>query len=117
MSAGICIMNKNAVALAADSAVTVGPHLAIHNSANKLFALSKVAPVGVIVYANAEFMEVPIEILIKQYKSSLQNKKFSTLEEYVENFLEFLISNKDLFRFGINEKKLLEMFMLIFLMD
>jgi len=105
MSAGICIMNKNAVALAADSAVTVGPHLAIHNSANKLFALSKVAPVGVIVYANAEFMEVPIEILIKQYKSSLQNKKFSTLEEYVENFLEFLISNKDLFRFGINEKK------------
>ena len=42
MSAGICIMNKNAIALAADSAVTVGQHLAIHNSANKLFALSKV---------------------------------------------------------------------------
>ena len=39
MSAGICIMNKNAIALAADSAVTIGPHLAIHNSANKLFAL------------------------------------------------------------------------------
>ena len=39
MSAGICIMNKNAIALAADSAVTIGQHLAIHNSANKLFAL------------------------------------------------------------------------------
>ena len=33
MSAGICIMNKNAIALAADSAVTIGQHLAIHNSA------------------------------------------------------------------------------------
>lgn len=56
MSAGICIMNKNAIALAADSAVTIGPHLAIHNSANKLFALSKVAPVGAIIYSNAEVM-------------------------------------------------------------
>ena len=46
MSAGICIMNKNAIALAADSAVTIGQHLAIHNSANKLFALSKVAPIN-----------------------------------------------------------------------
>lgn len=36
MSAGICIMNKNAIALAADSAVTIGQHLAIHNSANKI---------------------------------------------------------------------------------
>ena len=41
MSAGICIMNKHAVAMAADSAVTIGQHVAIHNSANKLFALSR----------------------------------------------------------------------------
>ena len=39
MSAGICVMNRNAIALAADSAVTVGDHIAIHNSANKLFSL------------------------------------------------------------------------------
>lgn len=43
MSAGICIMNRNAIAMAADSAVTVGDHAAIHNSANKLFSLSRVA--------------------------------------------------------------------------
>ena len=46
MSAGICIMNRNAIAMAADSAVTVGDHVAIHNSANKLFSLSKVACVS-----------------------------------------------------------------------
>ena len=65
MSAGICIMNRNAIAMAADSAVTVGDHAAIHNSANKLFSLSRVAPVGVIVYANAALMTVPIEIIVK----------------------------------------------------
>ena len=76
MSAGICIMNKNAIALAADSAVTIGPHLAIHNSANKLFALSKVAPVGAIIYSNAEVMGIPVEILIKQdvYKRQLSRQ-------------------------------------------
>lgn len=90
MSAGICIMNKNAIALAADSAVTIGPHLAIHNSANKLFALSKVAPVGAIIYSNAEVMGIPVEILIKQYKRDLGQKAFDFLEEYVNDFISYL---------------------------
>lgn len=83
MSAGICIMNKHAIALAADSAVTIGQHLAIHNSANKLFALSKVAPVGAIIYSNAELMNVPAELIIKQYKEKHGNKNFPTLAHFV----------------------------------
>lgn len=104
MSAGICIMNKNAIALAADSAVTIGQHLAIHNSANKLFALSKVAPIGVIIYSNAELMGVPMELIIKQYKSELRNKVFPNLSDYVTDFLKFLILKSDLFHFPTNEK-------------
>ena len=104
MSAGICIMNKNAIALAADSAVTIGQHLAIHNSANKLFALSKVAPIGVIIYSNAELMGVPMELIIKQYKSELRNKVFPNLSDYVDDFLKFLILKSDLFHFPANEK-------------
>ena len=91
MSAGICIMNKNAIALAADSAVTIGQHLAIHNSANKLFALSKVAPVGIIIYSSAELMSVPMEIIIKQYKRDLAQKTFDTLDEYVDDFIAYLL--------------------------
>ena len=105
MSAGICIMNKNAIALAADSAVTVGPHLAIHNSANKLFALSKVAPVGAIIYANAEVMGIPVEILIKQYKRDLGQKTFNLLEEYVDDFVAYMLRNKRLFHFHENEAR------------
>ena len=105
MSAGVIIMNKNAVALAADSAVTIGNHLAIHNSANKVFALSKVAPVGVITYANATFMDIPIEVIIKQYKHDLGCKKFDTLSEYLANFLSYLIEKQSLFHFDSNEQK------------
>ncbi len=93
MSAGICIMNKTAIALAADSAVTIGRHLAIHNSANKLFALSKTEPVGVIIYANAEFMNIPMEIILKKYKQDLGNSKFPTLKDYVADFFNYLIND------------------------
>ncbi len=105
MSAGICIMNKNAIALAADSAVTIGRHLAIHNSANKLFALSKVAPVGAIIYSNAELMGIPVEVIIKEYKAKLGNKVFDDLNGYVEDFLIFLINESSLFHFDVNEKE------------
>lgn len=104
MSAGICIMNKNAIALAADSAVTIGDHAAIHNSANKLFSLSRVAPVGVIVYANATLMTVPIEIIIKQYKKHLGDKTFNHLKDYVSDFVKYLEENVDFYRFDINEQ-------------
>ncbi len=104
MSAGICIMNRNAIAMAADSAVTVGDHAAIHNSANKLFSLSRIAPVGVIVYANATLMTVPIEIIVKQYKLQLGDKVFAQLDDYVHDFVKYLEEKAHYFRFDINEQ-------------
>jgi hypothetical protein len=104
MSAGICIMNKNAIAMAADSAVTIGQHAAIHNSANKLFALSKYEPIGAIIYANAEFMRIPMEIIIKEYKRTLGKKCFDTLNEYVQDFVMYLEQNVELYHFDSNEE-------------
>ena len=97
-------MNRNAIALAADSAVTVGNHVAIHNSANKLFSLSRIAPVGVLVYSNASLMNVPVEIIVKEYKKQLQNRTFPKLKDYVDDFLKYLESNIDYFHFAINEE-------------
>ena len=103
MSAGVCIMNKSAIALAADSAVTIGAHLAIHNSANKLFSLSKYSPVGAVVYSSAEFMKIPIETILKMFKTDLFNIAYDSLDEYVERFLVFLADNSALFLFHENE--------------
>lgn len=108
MSAGICVMNRNAIAMAADSAVTVGDHVAIHNSANKLFSLSRVAPIGVIIYANSTFMSVPMEIIIKEYKKHIGTTAFDKLSDYLEDFISYLETNAELFRFKINEGKFID---------
>ena len=57
MTAEVAVINKSAVAIAADSAVTTEltdssgrQHDKIFNTANKVFALSKYAPVGIMVY-------------------------------------------------------------------
>jgi len=67
MTAEIAILNKNGVALASDSAVTIQKPgtQKIYNTANKLFMLSKYHPVGVMVYGMAELMGIPWETVIK----------------------------------------------------
>lgn len=90
MTAEIAILNRSAVALAADSAVTIGQKK-IYNSANKLFTLSKVRPVGVMVYGNAELMGIPWETIIKHYRNTeLLDKSFLSLKDYKDHFIEFL---------------------------
>lgn len=61
MTAEIVIMNKEAIALASDSAVTMSGESGqkVFTSANKLFALSKYHPVGIMIYGGAIFMGVP----------------------------------------------------------
>ena len=92
MTAEIAILNLQAVALAADSAVTANPggNQKIYSSANKLFALSETAPVGILVYGNASFMSIPWETIVKEYRCFLGGKTFAKLHEYAGDFCEFL---------------------------
>lgn len=92
MTAEIAIMNLEAVALAADSAGTAyhGGSRKISMSQNKLFALSDVAPVGALVYGNASFMSIPWETLIKEYRRQRGKRAFGHLDEYIEDFCQFL---------------------------
>ena len=92
MTAEIAIMNQQAVALAADSAVTgrVGDNQKIFPSQDKLFSLSESAPVGILVYGNASFMSIPWETLIKEYRRQLAKKTFDHFDSYVNDFCTFL---------------------------
>jgi len=96
MTAEIIIANSNAIALAADSAVTIGKRK-IYNSAIKLFSFSKVEPVGVMIFGNGNLMDVPWEMLIKSFRKNLGAKCENTVEEYGRNFLRFLSDNKNFF--------------------
>ncbi|MDE0339570.1 MAG: hypothetical protein OXI80_17980 [Caldilineaceae bacterium] len=88
-------MNKKAVALAADSAVTFTGEAGqkIFPSANKIFTLSKYQPVGVMIYGNADFMGIPWETIIKIYRKRLGAAAFKSVTGYAENFLDFLRQN------------------------
>ncbi|MCM1991305.1 hypothetical protein [Oceanirhabdus seepicola] len=106
MTAEIGILNRQGVALAADSAVTInsGGQMKILNTANKLFSLSENQPIGLMVYGNGDFMDVPWEIIIKLYRTKLGEKTYNTLKEYCDDFFDFII-NDNRFSNKISEEK------------
>jgi hypothetical protein len=104
LTAQVAVLNKEAVALASDSAVTIAQNdgeeddrQKIFTSANKLFALSKYEPVGIMVYGSAEFMYIPLEVIVKVYRNKLGRKSFETLREYATDFLQFLDNGNPIF--------------------
>lgn len=92
MTAEVAVMNRSAVALAADSAMSVGNTGKTYPT-NKLFALSKHHPVGVMMYNNAEFMGVPWETLVKMHRHGIASRGMATVNDYAESFLAY-ISNE-----------------------
>ena len=92
MTAEVAVMNKQAIALAADSAVTFRDELGqkIFTSASKIFTLSKYHPVGVMVYGSASIMGIPWETVIKIYRSQLEKEEFDYVTDYAEHLISFL---------------------------
>ncbi len=116
MTAEIAIMNREAIALASDSAVTMigKPGQKIFTSANKLFSLSKYHPVGIMIYGNALFMDIPWETIIKIYRKKLDKKPFRKLDEYAKNFIEFLDNGNPLFPNMVQEEYCVTLYTHIF---
>jgi hypothetical protein len=99
VTAEIAILNKSAVALAADSAVTIQAQSGqkIYNTVNKLFGLSKYHPVGVMIYGSADLTGVPWETIIKLFRRHLGRRSRPRLEDYAEELKKFLTGNTTLF--------------------
>lgn len=90
MTAIVGVLNKHAAAIAADSAATLGGGKKVMNTANKLFALSKYHPVAIAIYGNADLVETPWEIIIKEYRRNLNDSCFPKVEDYAKNFFDYL---------------------------
>lgn len=99
MTAEIAVMNKEAIALAADSAVTLRTKRGqkIFTSAQKIFCLSDKHPVGIMVYGNASLLQVPWEIIVKLYGERIGTKTFNSLQGYCDDFFGFIEKDKLLF--------------------
>lgn len=95
MTAIVGILNKHGIAVAADSAETIGNGVKIYNKANKIFTLSKYEPVGAAVYGNATLGGLtPWDIIFKMYRRELGKVTKMTMEEYVADFISYLGKNK-----------------------
>lgn len=96
MTSEILIINKNAIAMAADSAVTVG-NKKTYMGVNKLFMLSNNPPMGIMIFGSANFGRVPMETLIKEFRSKTNFEQLANIENIKNEFLSYLdnISNED----------------------
>ena len=91
MTAEVAIINKSAVVLAADSAVTISSgssHEKIFDSEDKLFELSNRNHIGVMINGDLDFMETPLSVLIKRYRKRAGNYK--RVSSGARQFLKFL---------------------------
>src|SRR3954466_14658429 len=103
MTSEVCIMNRHAAVLAADSATTVTrwvdgkQETRYFKGANKIIQLSHHHPVGVMIFNSAELLQVPWELLIKGFRDDLADKTFNELEGYAEEFFTWLDGNARFF--------------------
>ena len=91
MTSEILIMNKSCVVLAADSAATVfmGEGQKIF-STDKIYSLSKTQPIGMMLYDHSEISGLPVELIVKEFRNSIKDMTFPTLEDCAESFIKYI---------------------------
>ena len=91
MTAEIALLNRKAVALAADSIVTLSNNSVSksYDSAEKIFELSRNKPIGLMTYNNTEILQIPIEILVREFREEFDDE-VPTIESVWSQFKKFL---------------------------
>lgn len=103
MTSEVALMNRRAVALAADSAATFSHwnrgqrRERYFKGANKIFHLSLEAPVGLMIYDNGTLQGLPWDTLVKRFRHDEGRSKFASLSEYGEHFFKWINENRDAF--------------------
>ena len=89
LTAEVAIINRFGIALAADSAVTIGNER-VWKSTNKLFSLGPNSDIAIMIYGGGDFIGVPWEIIIKSFREFYGNVSFEHVSECREKFRDFL---------------------------
>jgi hypothetical protein len=66
----------------------------IFTTANKIFTLSKVEPVGIMINGHVEHFGCPWEVIIKDFRAQLKDAHFPDLEQYAAKFIETVTDKK-----------------------
>ncbi len=98
MTCQVIVMNRNAVAMASDSALTIrGLDVGkIYYSTSKIYSISKNPPVGLMTHGGAIFMGIPWDTIVHEFVCSLGDAQRSNLQDYVLDFVKFIQSDSRL---------------------
>ena len=86
MTAEVAILTKTVVAVAADSAVTVG-ETKVHRSTTKIFSLGR--DIAAMIYGYSELGGMPWELLLKMFRQEHGDDGFLTVEACYRRLREF----------------------------
>jgi hypothetical protein len=86
MTAEVAIVTRTAIAVAADSAVTVGGK--VHRSTTKIFAISE--DIGAMIHGNSELGGLSWEVLLKLFRKEHGRDSFATVEDCYKALRAFL---------------------------
>lgn len=75
MSVGVCIINRNGIALAADMSGYITETKCFTISMNKVFSLSRKHIYGAITYGATTIYNVSIDQVLKEFRSYLDSKE------------------------------------------
>lgn len=104
MSVGVCVINRNGIALAADSAGTFTGNKMFYNSMNKVFALSKKYVYGAITYGATSVYNVSINQLLKEFRAYLDSRDcIDDFFDILPLFNEFIETNNQYYHFDVDE--------------
>ncbi|WP_413988757.1 hypothetical protein ACMDCR_22455 [Labrys okinawensis] len=111
MTTEIAILNRGAVALAADSALTIGRDR-VWKSGNKLFSLGPTNDIAVMFYGLGDFIGYPWETIVKCFRERTGNKAYGSVKECSADFFDYIRS--DLFKHEANENLSLDYLFVVF---
>ncbi len=99
MTSEIAVMNQRAVALAADSAVTLvdGGTVVVRNEQRKLFQLVPGKPVGLMFFGIADMMGHPWDQLIEHYQAKASAAAFARVRDAASGFTAMLDGLEEFF--------------------
>lgn len=104
MSVGVCIINRNGIALAADSAGTYTGNKMFYNSMNKVFSISRKYVYGVITYGATVIHNVSIDQVLKEFRTFLDSKsEVNDFFEILPSFVEFIEQKNNYYKFDTAE--------------
>ena len=104
MTAEVAVINTRGVALAADSAVTIGGGEKVYNTSSKMARLSDVQPVGIMTYGNASFVGFNWDLVFSEYRKVNGDLELDCIADYGRDFLEFLACERRMFPSDVRQQ-------------